>query len=106
MNLEIKTYYVVHRTRDEWGHKGDFVGIFTDKEKAKVASENKGWYGGPGSIEKHKGFEHGENVLILREYDQTVFLVADRDYEEYKTKLQESGLAKLTQAEKLALGLE
>ena len=105
MNYRIEKMYTVSETIDEWGRLGSVVGYYSTKDKAETAAEGKGWYGGKGSI-------HEAYVIVLS--DGTRFKLADRkpfnidldvDLVKRKNELIESGLAKLTAAEREALGV-
>ena len=107
--LEIKDFFIAHATVNEYGELGEFLGLFSTEKKAQMVAAKRGWYGGAGRVIPVRGIvaPAGE-VYVIKELRGTDDLchIVDQNLEKYATELKDSALSKLTDAEKVAMGLK
>jgi hypothetical protein len=92
-----------YTTIDEYGRKGKTIGYFSDEKKAKIAAAKMGWYGGEGGLTRHWALSQDDGWIIVV-MPEAVPL--DVDMIKYKENAKKAALAKLTQEERVLLGLE
>lgn len=103
-STEYATFYIVWTTEDERGTRGSVVGVYTNSADAEKAKEGKGWWGGPGDVEKADGWFVGDYVMfprvkVLRED-------IDVNLPQRTEEKRQAALAKLTEEEKQLLGVK
>jgi hypothetical protein len=86
--------------------KGKFVGLFSTQDGADIASQGKNWYGGAGTVESIHLLQvelEGNSLFFWLQSAEPVEL--DVNLQAEKDNLRNQALAKLSSAEKAALGL-
>ena len=107
--FEIKDFFLAHSTINEYGEKGAFLGLFSTKKKAEMVAAKRGWYGGAGRVTPVRGIvaPTGEVYVIMEPHGtDDLCHIVDQNLEKYATELKDSALSKLTEAEKVAMGLK
>jgi len=93
----------VYTTTNEYGSKGKTIGYFTDEKLAKTAAAKQGWYGGEGGIGKRWALYQDDGWIIV---EKPELVQLDVDMIKYKENAKKAALEKLTQEERVLLGLE
>jgi hypothetical protein len=99
-----KTYHLVYETVDDRGRTGAVVGVFTHEHDAQEGAKGKGWYGGPGWIEKADGYIVGDLVIFPKVKIHTEDL--NLDLPKRAKERRNVALAKLTPEEITLLGIK
>jgi len=100
--MNFVTVWIVHETVDEYGRTGSRVGVYRSPLVAEEAAKGKGWWGGKGRVSMRRAINTEEGVYILEDPGQPVKF----SDEAMEIDLRTQALAKLTPAERKALGLE
>ena len=103
MAYEIIRAYKVYETIDEYGRHGAIVGIFQHSAEANEAAENKGWYGGKGTV-LPVSLISVDGKLFELAIDVEVDL--NRQKAKADAKLKAETLASLTAEQRRVLGLK
>ena len=102
---EIIEGFAVYTTIDEYGRRGDLVGVFTDETLAERAAKGRGWYAGKGDV---------DHVFVLRLDEGGLFLLKGGDgierlncdlIDERRNRIA-AARAKLTDEEAALLGVK
>jgi hypothetical protein len=102
-SYQIIKLWSVHTTVNEWGAVGSLVGYFTSEDKAKVAAEGRGWWGGEGAIRETAGITvHPGLTFPLADITP---LKLDVDLITDAAKVRQDALKKLTPREREILGV-
>ena len=83
--------------------RGALIGVYTEREGAKVAARNRGAWGGDGDTVEVDCIRVAGRVYLLKQAEP---LVLDCDLEKYKQQIREEALKKLSLEEQIALGLK
>jgi non-canonical (house-cleaning) NTP pyrophosphatase len=92
-----------YTTENEYGRKGRTIGYFTDEKKAKLAAAKMGWYGSEGGICQRWALYQDDGWIIV---EKPELVQLDVDMSKYKENAKKAALEKLTQEERILLGLE
>jgi hypothetical protein len=95
--------YKVSTTADEYGRYGATIGYFTFAHEAEVTAERHGYYGGPGQVDEKTALVIAGQFFILESPDPVEVNV---NFIKSREDLKKAALAKLSPAEKAALGLK
>jgi hypothetical protein len=90
--------YSVHETVDERSTHGKLLGYFRDSDDAYYHAHGRGWYGSEASVNSHHALKIKDRVFIT----STPFPI---EFGPANLTDRERALAKLTPADKKALGL-
>lgn len=95
----------VFKSHGDGGERGvgPVVGVSTSEYKAREIARGKGFFGSDGSVTEGFAIDDGNGHLYLLE--RTHAYVDGEDCVESARKAKEAALAKLTDADKRALGL-
>lgn len=105
MQIKFIFIYAVYTTENEYGQLGSCIGFFTKASDANLVAEGKGWYGGKGVVQTRRAIQVDDKYYLLDKYFHTQIII-DTDLEKFKEKKKEEALAKLTEEEKILLGLK
>lgn len=107
MKTKIVDVFAVFTSNSEHGYPDGYVGIFTTRKEAEVASKGKGWWGGSGTIEERKALVlDDEDVYLLDVYCNRKTKINTIELETPEEKRKKRALAKLTKEDKEILGIE
>lgn len=82
----------------------ELLGWFSEKSTALIASDRKGWYGGPGLVKSHPAVRIEGKVYVLANSGHPIDL--DGTSAKALEDMRQQALSKLSAAEKAALGLK
>lgn len=95
--------WLAHETTDERGSLGGCVGVFRSQHLAEEAAKGKGFWGGQGTVRHKRGILDEEGRVYVLEGNGV-----PREFSDQKTQvdIREKALAKLSPAERSALGIK
>lgn len=105
-NKNVKTVWAVFSTRNEYGsfdEVDDFKGAYELKNEADKQAKGQGWYGGDGHVEQRTAVRYGNGWYIT---SHTLPIKLNIKHVDQTKTIREQALKKLTQKEKMLLGLE
>ncbi len=107
MEVELIDVYLVYSSDNEWGTNRALAAVCRTTEEAVLAAEGQGFYGAAGNVSEVKAIRvdderspHDGKIWLLRG-DPVEF----SDVSEKKAELRKKGLDKLSDEERLAMGL-
>ena len=100
--VEFLTIYGAYGGGDDRRSPDELIGWFSSKSTADIASDRKGWYGGPGLVKSNPAVRIDGKVYVLRSADA---IDLDGTAAKATEELRKRAISKLTPVEQAALGL-
>lgn len=98
--------FIAYEVHDEYGRCRTLRSVHRNREDAKLAAANLGWYGGPGDVDHGFAIEDGDDLYILKSIHPECFYDVAHLREQKKKQAIETAMSKLTPEEIELLGLK
>ena len=105
MDYAIETVYVVWETLNEYGKKGQCVGVYDNKVKAEDIAKGRGWYGGNGAIDERTAIVNGNDECFVLDNTIKEGIPLNIDYATHLKEAKAEALSKIIDSAKRILGL-